>query len=144
MKNIKKTTVNSKLCFDQNYGAYVKYMLFQNISEKRTRKEYKISPRETNNATPRHLSQLPIWKGGLGILDIDTQLNPLIIKWIQTLLNSANALWKELILYQLSLTFNSNQGLALIRQTQILRSTRHKNLQKESNEYFCIQLLNAW
>ena len=119
-------------------------MLFQNISEKRTRKEYKTSPRETNNATPKHLSQLPIWKGGLGILDIDTQLNPLIIKWIQTLLNSANALWKELILYQLSLTFNSNQGLALIRQTQILRSTRHKNLQKESNEYFCIQLLNAW
>ena len=55
-------------------------MLFQNISEKRTRKEYKTSPRETNNATPRHLSQLPIWKGGLGILDIDTQLNPLIIK----------------------------------------------------------------
>ena len=28
------------------------------------------------------------------------------------------------------------QGLALFRQTQILRYTRHKNLQKQSNEDF--------
>ena len=34
---------------------------------------------------PRHLIQLPIWKGGLGVLDIDTQLNALRIKWIQML-----------------------------------------------------------
>ena len=32
---------------------------------------------------PRHLVQLPIWKGGLGFLDIDdTQLNSLKVKWI--------------------------------------------------------------
>ena len=28
----------------------------------------------------RHLVQLPIWKGGLGISDIDTQLNSLKIQ----------------------------------------------------------------
>ena len=31
---------------------------------------------------------------GLGILDIDTQLNVLEIKWIYMLLNPTNALWK--------------------------------------------------
>ena len=31
---------------------------------------------------------------GLGILDIDTQLNCLEIKWIYILLNPTNALWK--------------------------------------------------
>ena len=31
---------------------------------------------------------------GLGILDIDTQLNFLEIKWIYIILNPANALWK--------------------------------------------------
>ena len=31
---------------------------------------------------------------GLGILDIDTQLNFLDIKWIYMLLNPTNALWK--------------------------------------------------
>ena len=31
---------------------------------------------------------------GLGILDIDTQLNFLEIKWIYKLLNPANTLWK--------------------------------------------------
>ena len=39
---------------------------------------------------------------------------------------------------------NSNQGVALFRQKQILRSNRHKNLQKQNNEDFFIQLLNAW
>ena len=29
---------------------------------------------------PRHLAQLPIWKDGLGILDVDIQLNSLKIK----------------------------------------------------------------
>ena len=40
----------------------------------------------------RHLAQLSIWKGGIGILDIDIQLNFLRIKWIQKLLNPTNAL----------------------------------------------------
>ena len=48
---------------------------------------------------PRHLIQLSTWNGGLGILDIDTQLNSLKTKWIQRLLNPTNALWKDLMLY---------------------------------------------
>ena len=52
---------------------------------------------------PRHLAQLSIWTIGLDILDIKTQLNSFKIKWIQKLLNPINALWKNLMLYQLNL-----------------------------------------
>ena len=48
------------------------------------------------------------------------------------------------MLYRLNLILNSNQGLALFRQNQILRPIRHKNLQKHNNEDFFIELLNAW
>ena len=65
---------------------------------------------------PKHLAQFFIWRGGLGILDMDTQLNSLKIKCIQTLLNSTIAVWKDLMLYWLNLILNSNQGLALFRQ----------------------------
>ena len=73
----------------------------------------------------RHLAQLSILRGGLGILDIDTQLN--CIKWIQRLLNPTNVLWKDLMLYQLKLILNSDQDLALFIQKQIFRSASHKN-----------------
>ena len=39
---------------------------------------------------------------------------------------------------------NSNQGLPLFRQKHILRFKRYKNFQKQNNEDFHIQLLNAW
>ena len=45
---------------------------------------------------PRHLVQLSIWRGGLDILDIANQLNSLKIKWIKSLLNPTNVLWKNL------------------------------------------------
>ena len=90
------------------------------------------------------LAQLSIWRRGLTIFDIATQLNSLKIKWTQRLLNPTNALWKDLMLYRLNLILSSNQGLALLRQKQILRSNRHKNLQRQNNEDFFIQLLNAW
>ena len=48
---------------------------------------------------PDTVDQLSIWRGGLGILDIDTQLNYIKIKWIQRLLNPTNALWKDIMLY---------------------------------------------
>ena len=48
---------------------------------------------------PRHLVQLLVWRGGLGVLDIDTQLNTLRIKWIRRLFGSNDALWKDLTLY---------------------------------------------
>ena len=46
----------------------------------------------------------------------DTQLNSLRIKWIQSLLNPTNALWKDLMLYRLNLILDSNQCLALFKQ----------------------------
>ena len=48
---------------------------------------------------PSHLIQLSTWNGGLGILEIDSQLNSLKTTWIQRLLNATNALWKDLMLY---------------------------------------------
>lgn len=95
-------------------------------SEKRLydilREAKKIHPR-------RHLIQLPIWKGEVGILDIDTQLNSLKIKRIQRLFHPTNALQKILMLYQLNLILNCKQVLSSFTRNQILRSTRHKNLQ---------------
>ena len=92
----------------------------------------------------RHLLQLPIWKGGLGILNIDTQLNSLKVKWIQRLLHPTNALWKDLMLLWLNLILNSNYGLSLFRQNKILQPIPHKNFQKYINDDFFILLLNAW
>ena len=47
----------------------------------------------------RHQVQLPILKGELDILDIDSKI------WIQRLLNPANPLWKDLILYRFNLIY---------------------------------------
>ena len=47
-------------------------------------------------------------------------------------------------LYRLNLILNSNQGSALLRQNQILRSIRHKSLQNHNNEDFFLQILNPW
>ena len=41
---------------------------------------------------PWHVAQLHIWKGGIGTLDTDTQLNSTKIKQIQSLLNPTNVL----------------------------------------------------
>ena len=48
------------------------------------------------------------------------------------------------MLYRLNLILNSNQGLALFRQNQILCSIRHKNLQNHNNEDLFLQSLNPW
>ena len=92
------------------------------------------------------VSQIPLYKLsyigqiytipklGLGILDIDTQLNSLELQWILRLLNPTNAFWKGLMLYWLNLKNNSNQGLCLFRQKQIIRSSRNKNLQNQKSE----------
>ena len=107
---------------------------FQNITKK-----YIRFPLEKEKIRPsRHLLQLSIWMSELGVLNIETQLNSLKIDWIQRLdskvrfkgFNPTNAL----LLYQLNLILNYNQGLALYRQKQMLRSTSHKDLQKQNNE----------
>ena len=48
------------------------------------------------------------------------------------------------MLYWLKLILSSDQSLALFRQTQILKLTSHKNLEKQNNKDFFIQLLYAW
>ena len=48
-------------------------------------------------------------------------------------------------MYWLKLILNSDQGLALFRQKQIVTGLLvTKNLQKQNNEVFFIQLLYAW
>ena len=42
------------------------------------------------------------------------------MKWIQSLLNPTNALWKDLMLHWLKLILNSDQDLAFFWQKQIL------------------------
>ena len=64
---------------------------------------------------PRYLAHISIWMIGLGILDIETQLKSLKIKWIQRSLNPTNALWKNLMLYQFNIILNYNQELAPFR-----------------------------
>ena len=51
---------------------------------------------------------------GLGISDIETQLNTLNKKWIQKLINPTNAVLKNLMMYhQFNLILNYNEVLAL-------------------------------
>ena len=67
------------------------------------------------------------------------------MKWIQSLLNPTNALWKDLMLHWLKLILNSDQDLAFfLTKTDSYRSISHKKLQKQNNEDFSIQLLYAW
>ena len=87
--------------------------IYQKRNWKKTLEQEKIQP-------PRHLVQLSSWMGGLCILDKKAQLNYVKIKWIQRLLKPTSALWKDLMLYWLKLILNSDPGLALFRQKQIL------------------------
>ena len=78
---------------------------------------------------PRQLVQLSTWKGGLGNLDIDTQLNSLKTKWIHRLSNPTNAFWNDFMLYWLNLIRRSSGSVS------------YKNLQKQSNEDFLYSCL---
>ena len=118
-------------------------MLFQNMSNKKL-KDYTIFSGTEKILPSRHLAQLSIWRGGLDIVYIYTQLKSLKIIWVQSLLNPINALWKDFMFDRLNSILNSNQGLALFRQKQVLRSNKHRNLQKQNNKDFFTQLLNAW
>ena len=108
---------------------------------KRKLKEYMIS---NGKNTTAQVAQLSIWRDGQGISGINIQTH-----WKE---NATNALWTDFMLYRLNLILNSNEGLALFRQKQILWCNRHKNLQKKKNEDFIsfhfisffIQFLNVW
>ena len=101
-------------------------------------KEFTISCGSEKKRPPRYVGQLSILRGGLGILDISTQLNS-IKKMDSKVTKSHQCSLKDLLPYRLNLILNTNQGLALFRQIQILRSNRRKNFQKQNNEDFFIQ-----
>ena len=90
---------------------------------------------------PRHLAKLSIWRDGLGIFDIDTQLNYIIKMHLKVIKSQQCSVERSHVV--LKLILNSDQGLALFKQTQILTGLLvTKNLQK--SEDFFIQLLYAW
>ena len=74
-------------------------------------KKYTVSSGTEKSTT----SQTPSLTRSLGTLDKGKHLNCIKIKWIQRLLNPTNVLWKDLMLYQLKLILNSDQGLVLFR-----------------------------
>ena len=98
--------------------------------------------KEKNETSQAPSSTLQL-EGWTRFFYVDTSLNSLKIKCIQRLLNSAFAFWIDLMVYRLNLILKSNQGLALVRQKQILRSNRYEILRKQNHEDFFIQLLNA-
>ena len=85
----KKKELQAKSSYP-NFGIQVKYILFQTLSKRKLEKKPQKKPKQT---------QLSICKCGLGILDIDTQLNSLERKWNYRLVKSTYALWKGLMLY---------------------------------------------
>lgn len=107
----KKTSVTKSLY--HNYCIQVKYTI-PKYTKKETEKGICNFLRNNKKVRlPWHVAQLHIWKGGIGTLDTDTQLNSTKIKQIQSLLNPTNVHQKDLTLYQLNLALNTNQSLAL-------------------------------
>ena len=115
--------------------------LAQNISKRILKKEHITSSGTGKIQPPRQLAKFSIWRGRLGIFDVDPQLNCTVrmhlkvIQFQQCYVERSHAVLK--------LTLNSDQCLALFRQKQILTGLLvTKNLQK--SEDFFIQLLYAW
>ena len=59
-----------------------------------------------------------------------------------TIIKPHQCILERFMIYWLNLILKSDQGLFL-RQIQILRSTRYKNVQKQSNKDFYTRLLNS-
>ena len=110
-----------------------KYTLFWNVSKRKLKNEYTISPRTIKkdaSQEPCSALHFKVWARYF------RHRYSLKTKWIQRLLIPINVFWKDLMLYWLNLILNSNQGLVLLRQGQIFRSTKHKILQTQNNEAF--------
>ena len=67
---------------------------------------------------PRHLAKLSIWRGGLGIFDIDPQLNYITRMYLTVIESQQCSVERSHVV--LKLILNSDQGLALFGQKQIL------------------------
>ena len=105
------------------------------------KKEHTTSSGTGKIQPPRHLAKLSIWRCGLGIFDIDPQLNYIIRMHLKVIKSQQCSVERSHVV--LKLILNSDQGLALFKQTQILTGLLvTKNLQK--SEDFFIQLLYAW
>ena len=80
---------------------------------------------------PRHLAKLSIWRGGLSIFDKDPQLNYIIRMHLKVIKSQQCSVERSHVV--LKLILNSDQGLALFGQKQILTAgllvTKH--LQKK-------------
>ena len=74
----------------------------------------------------------------------ETKLNSLKMKCIQRLLNPTNAFWKNLMLYQLNLILNLIKNWPFLDKNRSLGQLVINILQKQNNNDFFIQLLNAW
>ena len=71
-------------------------------------------------------SQTRLARGGLRIFHIDTQLNYIKIKWIRSC-------WSHVVL---KLILNSDQGLALFRQKQILTGLPATKIYESNEDFF--------
>ena len=105
--------------------------LAQNISKRILKKEHTTSSGTGKIQPPRHLAKLSIWRCGLGIFDIDPQLNYIIRMHLKVIKSQQCSVERSHVV--LKLILNSDQGLALFRQKHILTPAGllvTKNLQK--------------
>ena len=91
---------------------------------------------------PRHLAKLSIWRGGLDIFDIDKQLIYIIKMHLKVIKSQQCSVERSHVV--LKLILNSDQGLALFRQKQILTGLLvTKNLQKKWRFLYSVTLCLA-
>ena len=102
--------------------------LAQNISKSILKKEHTTSSGTGKIQSPRHLGKLSIWRGGLGIFDVDPQLNCIIRMHLKVIKSQQYYVERSVVL---KLILNSDQGVSLFRQKQILAGLLvRKKLQK--------------
>ena len=130
---------NRKLNFFIKTMVHRSNLHYSKINQKRNWKNIDSFLWNNNKKNPpRQVILLCIWKSGLGILEIDTQLNSMLkTKWLlnSKIIKPHQSILERFIMHWLNLIFKSNQGWVL-RQRQILRSPRYENLQKQSNDDF--------
>ena len=97
----KKIILNNQTLFSKFWSVGQTFIKAKIYKKGYWKKNMQFPLEQEKTQTPRHLIKLSIWRGGLGIFDIETQLNYIIkIKCIQRLLNLTNALWKDIMLYR--------------------------------------------
>ena len=105
------------------------------------KKEHTTSSGTGKIQPPRHLAKLSIWRGGLGIFDIDPQLNYIIRMHLKVIKSQQCSVERSHVV--LKLILNSDHGLALLKQKQILTGLIVTEKLQKSEDFF-IQLLYAW